>query len=134
MILNSGRSVNLMLNETYSHATSFAFQRGRSVWLYVACSKIMSSYGMLFNLNQVLFVLTCKKVEVFGFVLLSEKHDDVLGHFSTSTIAPQSSLKGDALKKFLQNMKTKYPYRSFAMHHKYEFSRSGVGGLDRTYS
>ena len=124
MILNSGRSVNLMLNETYSHATSFAFQR----------SKIMSSYGMLFNLNQVLFVLTWKKVEVFGFVLLSEKHDDVLGHFSTNTIAPQSSPKGDALKKFLQNMKTKYPYRSFAMHHKYEFSRSGVGGLDRTYT
>ena len=49
MVLNSGRSVNLMLNETYSHATSFAFQRGRSVWLYVACSKIMSSYCMLFN-------------------------------------------------------------------------------------
>ena len=118
MVLNSGRSVNPMLNETYSHATSFAFQGGRRVWLYVACSKIMSSYGMLFNLNQVLFVLTCKKVEVFGFVLLSEKHDDVLGHFSTNTIAPQSSPKGDALKKFLQNMKTKYPYRSFAMHHK----------------
>ena len=134
MVLNSGRSVNPMLNETYSHTTSFAFQGGRRVWLYVACSKIMSSYGMLFNLNQVVFVLTCKKVEVFGFVLLSEKHDDVLGHFSTNTIAPQSSPKGDALKKFLQNMKTKYPYRSFAMHHKYEFSRSGVGGLDRTYT
>lgn len=88
---------------------------------------------MLFNLNQVLFVLTCKKVEVFGFVLLSEKHDDVLGHFSTNTIAPQSSPKGDALKKFLQNVKTKYPYLLFAMHHKYEFSRT-VRGLDRTYT
>ena len=84
MVLNSGRSVKLMLNETHSHTTSFAFQRGRSVWLYVPCSnEIMSSYGMLFNLNQVLFVLTCKKVEVFGFMLPSEKHDDVLEHSST---------------------------------------------------
>ena len=123
MVLNSGRSVNLMVNEIYSHTSSFAFQRSRSVWLYVACSKIMSSYRMLFNLNQMLFVLTCKKVEVLGFVLLSDKHDDVLGHSSTNTIAPQSPPKGDARKKFLQNMRTKYPYCSFAMHHKYEFSR-----------
>ena len=123
MVLNSGRSENLMLNETYSHATSFAFQRARSVWLYVACSKIMSSYCVLFNLKQVLFVLKCKKVEVFGFMLPSDKHDDVLGHSSKNTMAPQSSPKGDTLKKFLQNMRTKYPYRSFAMHHKYEFSR-----------
>ena len=69
MVLNSGRSVKLILNETHLHTTSFALQP--------------SSDGMLFNLNQVLFVLTCKKVEVFGFMLSSEKHDDVLGHSST---------------------------------------------------